>query len=311
VVNSILSWGLDVVREIQKTLGAGMLIPMQAITFFGSEAFAIAALPLLYWCVDRKKGARIGILVLFSAFMNLFVKFLFMQPRPYDFDPSVGLVREITPGLPSGHGQMSITFWGGMLTVLPRLAGIIALVLIPLFVGISRLYLGVHFPTDIFAAWGIGGLMLGLFYGFGPAVEALLHSWNLRLRIIAIAIVALAMNFLLPSDTLLAGAFFGSAVGFALASNNLRFDAGGSFANKAKRYFLGIAGTAILYFGPKLVLGDSFASQEALIRFIRYGFIGLWVSYGAPWCFLRLNLVGLEKEPEAEAERKRGYSLKV
>ncbi|HWP68745.1 MAG TPA: hypothetical protein VN437_05535, partial [Rectinemataceae bacterium] len=97
-----------------------------------------------------------------------------------------------------------------------------------------------------------------------------------------------------PSDTLLAGAFFGSAVGFALASKNLRFDAGGTLAKKAMRYFLGMLGTLVLYLGPKLILGDSFATQESLIRFIRYGFVGLWVSYGAPWCFFRLKLVDLE-----------------
>jgi len=282
-------------------LGPGMLVPMKAITFFGSEVFAIAALPLLYWCIDRKKGARIGILVLFSAFANLWIKLLFMQPRPYDFDPAVGLIRENTYGLPSGHGQMSITFWGSMLTVLPRLAGIIAFIVIPLFVGISRLYLGVHFPTDVLAAWGIGGLILALFYIIGPKLEALLHRWSLRLRLIAIAAIALAMNFLMPSDTLLAGAFFGSAVGFALASKNLRFDAGGSFAKKSLRYLLGIAGTLVLYLGPKLVMGDSPASQEALIRFLRYGFVGLWVAYGAPWCFLRLKLVSLEAGTNEEA----------
>jgi len=290
----VLSWGLDVIRDVQRILGPGMLVPMQAITFFGSEVFAIAALPLLYWCVDRKKGARIGILVLFSAFVNLWTKLLFMQPRPYDFDPSVGLARESTFGLPSGHGQMSITFWGSMLTVLPRLAGIAALIAVPLLVGLSRLYLGVHFPTDVFAAWGIGGLVLALFYGLGPKLEALLQRWNLRLRLITVAAIALAMNFLMPSDTLLAGAFFGSAVGFALASKNLRFDAGGSLAEKFLRYLLGIAGTLVLYLGPKFLIGDSPASQEALIRFLRYGCVGLWVAYGAPWCFLRLKLVRLE-----------------
>ena len=271
-----------------------MLVPMEVITFLGTEIFALAALPLIYWCVDRKKGARLGIVILFSAFLNLWVKILVNQPRPYDFEPSIGLAREPTTGFPSGHSQTSITFWGMMLTILPGPARIVAFIAIPLLVGLSRLYLGVHFPTDVLGGWLLGGLVLGLFYGFGAKIEAMMGKWSLRLKVIAVAIVALAMNLLMPSDTRLSGVFFGSGLGFALASGNLRFDAGGSLAKRILRYAAGLAGTLILYLGPKLLLGDTYSSQEALVNFLRYGLIGIWVAYGAPWCFLRLKLVVLE-----------------
>ena len=297
-MDPVLSWGLDFVHSVQGFLGPGMLAPMKVLTFLGSEVFAIAALPLIYWCVDRRKGARIGIIVLFSAFLNLWVKLLFRQPRPYDFDPAVGLARENTFGLPSGHSQMSITFWGSMLTVLPRLLGIIMLVALPVLVGISRVYLGVHFPTDVLGGWILGGTILIIFYALDARIEAFLHRLSVRARLIAISGVALLMNMAMPSDTLLSGAFFGSAVGFALANKNLRFDAGGDLNKRLLRYVLGIAGTSVIYFGPQLLLGDAPGSQENLIRFLRYGFIGLWVAYGAPWCFHKLGIVSLETNAE-------------
>jgi len=115
---------------------------------------------------------------------------------------------------------------------------------------------------------------------------------------VAISCVALLMNMVMPSDTLLSGAFFGSAAGFAMASKSLRFNAGGDLGKRMLRYFLGIACTAIIYLGPKMLLGDELGSQERLIRFLRYGFIGLWVAYGAPWCFHKLGLVSLEAAVE-------------
>ena len=306
-MNSTFAWGLNLIRGIQGFLGPGMLVPMKVITFFGTEIFALAALPLVYWCVDRKKGARLGLVTLLSAFLNLWVKMLFTQPRPYDFDPSVGLARESTPGFPSGHSQTSVTFWGMMLMILRGPWRIVAFVAIPLLVGFSRLYLGVHFPTDVLGGWLLGGLVLGLFYGFGGKIEALMAKWDLRSRIIAVAIVALGMNVLMRDDTRLSGVFFGSGVGFALASGNLRFDAGGDFAKRGLRYALGLAGTLILYLGPKALLGDMMASQRALINFLRYGLIGIWVAYGAPWCFIKLKLLSLERAPaENMAEDAKG-----
>lgn len=290
---------MTVVRKIQEILGPGMLVPMKAITFFGSEGFVLAVLPLIYWCVDRKKGARIGIVVLFSTFLNLFCKLLLKQPRPFDVDPAVGLASEETFGFPSAHSQTSVTFWGVMLTVLPRGIGIAAFLLVSFLVALSRLYLGVHFPTDILGGWILGGIVLGLYYGFGAKIEALLHRWNLRWRLIAVAALALAMNALMPTDTRLAGAFFGSAAGFALASWNLRFSVGGGLAQRGLRYLAGIAGLLAIYGLPRLVLDEATASS-ALVRFLRYGLVGLWASYGAPWCFLKLKLVVLESPAEAD-----------
>ncbi len=293
-MDALTAWGLEFVRATQDTLGRAFLLPMQAITLLGSELFALAALPLIYWCVDRKKGARIGILVLFSAFANLWVKTLFKLPRPYELDPSLELARENTSAFPSGHSQNSIAFWGAALTVLPKGIGLAAFIALPLLVGLSRIYLGVHFPVDVMAGWALGGFFVALFYGIGLRIEAALHNLESRFRMIIVAAVALAMNFLMPEDAMLGGAFLGSGIGFVLVSKNLRFEAKGRLADKAMRYVLGMAGAVVIYLGPKYLLGDSFPAQASLIRFLRYGLLGFWVSYGAPLVFLKLRLIGLE-----------------
>ena len=293
-MNPILNWGLDVVRGLQAALGHFFLIPMQMVTFLGSEIFVLAALPLLYWCVDRKKGARLAILVLLSAYLNLWAKSLFMQPRPYNFDPSVGLAADPTSAFPSGHSQTSITFWGGMLDILPRTIGIVAVIVVPLLVGVSRVYLGVHFPTDVLAGWALGALIVGIYRIFGRTIESLLSGARTQIQVLVAAAVALAMNAFLPGDTSLAGAFFGGGVGFIFTAKTARFSAGGRLSVRLLRYLVGMVGTALLYVVPKLLVGDSFPEQLALIRFLRYGIVGLWVAYGAPKVFLLLRLAEIE-----------------
>lgn len=293
-MESMLSWGLEVVRWVQNTLGPGMLKPMEMITFLGSEGFVLAMLPLIYWCIHRESGARIGIAVLFSSFLNFYVKEIFHQPRPYDLDPSVGFAKESSYGFPSGHSQTSLTFWGVALSILPRIAGILAFALIPMLVALSRIYLGVHFPTDVFGGWALGIVVLLIYYGLGGKVEAMLHHWNLRSRIILIAALTLVMNFLMPEDTRMAGAFFGSAAGFALASKHLRFSAKGTFLKKLLRYLFGLGTLLVIYILPKMLIKDDAISQLALVRFIRYGLVGVWAAIGAPWCFYKLKLVEME-----------------
>jgi len=289
----VLVWGLGVVEAVQKFFGPNALVPMQIISLLGSEYFVLAALPLLYWCVDHKKGAKIGVIVILSGFLNSWLKVLFMQPRPYDFKPELGLARETSPGLPSGHSQNSVTFWGSMLDMLSKALGWTLAIAVPLLVGVSRLYLGVHFPTDVFAGWAIGALIVFVAHISDRKLSSLWGKLEIRFQLMITAIIAIVMNFLLPSDTLLSGVFFGSVAGFVLAAKKLKFEVGGTAVQKVVRYLVGLATSALIYLLPKLILGDALASGDALVRFIRYALLGIWISYGAPWLFVQTKLMKL------------------
>lgn len=100
----------------------------------------------------------VGVVVL-----NQGMKLLFARARPALWPP---LIQETTYGFPSGHAMGSLVLYGYLSVVLayhfPTQARWIhaSAVLLVVLIGLSRLYLGVHYPTDIAAGYAVGGLWL-------------------------------------------------------------------------------------------------------------------------------------------------------
>jgi membrane-associated phospholipid phosphatase len=315
---AVYRWGIGVIQNIQLIKSPGLTGVIQFITALGTEAFYILAILLLFWCVDEKKGMRLGLLVILSGFVSGFFKVLFKHPRPYNLEPSVGLASETTFGFPSAHAQVSLCFWlpcaswfGLYLQGKGKngTAARIAAIGITLVIGFTRLYLGVHFPTDLLGGWLLGTLILGVYYKFSEPIAALLSRVGMRGRMIAAAAATLGMNALLPSERNLGALFLGFGAGYSLMLKHCPFSAhsgwDGSVQSVLKRlgrYILGLAGTALIYQTLRLILPGEASLFSGLPywgagspyyelgRFIRYGFIGLWAAAGAPWLFLRLGL---------------------
>lgn len=297
----VLEWGLDVIRAIQTIASPGLTVAMKILTTAGTEYFYLLFLPIIFWCVDEKGGARLGLVFIFSSFVNGWLKTAFGQPRPYDLDPALGMARETSHGLPSGHAQGSSTFWGMAAPMVRRPWGLVLAIALPLLISFTRLYLGVHFPTDVFLGLALGWGFALLSWGFGAKLETMIARWDIRVQILVAAALALGMNALHMEDTSMPGAFFGTAVGAAFLFRRPRFDASsGSLAKKAARFSLGGAIMAVIYVGGKLAFPGEGSPSYALWRFLRYGLIGVWISLGAPWLFLRLKLAD-RRDPERTA----------
>jgi membrane-associated phospholipid phosphatase len=303
--------GIELIQHIQSVQSPPLTLFIKFITALGTEYFYIPVILLIFWCVNEKKGASLGFIIIFSVFINGFFKELLKQPRPFSLEPSVGMVFEPSYGIPSGHAQLSLCFWlflafwpgGSRFGKRPALVIRLGAVLLILLIAFTRLYLGVHFPTDILAGWILGGLILGLWFVFRTGAAGLLDAGGLRGRMITTAAIALGMNALFPADHSLGGLFLGFSAGYALTLEYAPFNAAsGAFGVRCLRYALGIAGCALIYTVLRRTLPgeDSLFSTlpswgagspyYALGRFIRYGLLGLWVSAGAPRLFLRLRL---------------------
>jgi membrane-associated phospholipid phosphatase len=308
-MNTILSWGLELVRGFQGLASPALTIVMKGFSFMGTELGFLALVPIVYWCVDRRRGMRMGTLLLFATAINLRLKLLFAQPRPYDLDPSVGMAKEHTFGLPSNHAMTSAVLGGTAAPLFRRPLGLVIAVAFPLLVGLSRIYLGVHFPTDVLAGWAIGAAFVGLDAYLGDRVERFMAGLRDSIALAAVAAATICVNFLTQTETALSGTFFGFAGAAIYARKSAPFSAeSGGRGRKALRYLVGMASLAIVYALPKLLLSELEAGGPPLIRFLRYALVGAWASAGAPALFLKLGLA--EREPQSASENDESVSSK-
>ena len=307
-MEAILQWGLDWIRQIQ-TLAAipGLTLCMRAITSIGSAAAYMVLTPFVYWCVDEKKGLRLSVVLLISTWLNFALKIILNQPRPFfeAYDPSVGMATVSMGGLPSGHAQNSLVMWMIIASWKPisRLSGsahFCIAALLCLLISFSRVYLGVHFPTDIFGGWLIGGIILTVYFITGSQIQAFLESHSPRAALIASAAIAFAMNLYRPSEYLLipGGVILGLGIGCFLCRRYTNFNA--SLTNRTGmekhltllvRYVLGITAMVLLYVATgKAINGMRDSGNYHLYVFTRYVILAIWLSAGAPWVFCKLRL---------------------
>jgi membrane-associated phospholipid phosphatase len=292
-MEGIWEWGLELIRAVQSVHGPALDAIFKAITFLGEEDFFIILLPLLLWCVDFSFGARLAFFFLFSTIVNSGLKGLIAQPRPCDLDPEVKLhFYTGRYGLPSGHSQSSVVVWGAIASYIRKRWAWVVAVLLAALVGFSRVYLGVHFPTDVLAGWTLGAVLLAGYIFLVPHVEAWLKETSLIVRLALVVVIPLVLVLLFPSDDSLSamGVFLGAGVGIVLTGRLIPFDAGGPIWQRAVRLLLGAAVLLALRLGLKAIFPDEGETLYALMRFVRYALMGLWAGLGAPWMFVKLRL---------------------
>ena len=291
-MDPILEWGIEVIIAIQTIRSPALDVFFQGVTFLGDAEFYLLLAPIIIWSVNYRLGARLGILLLLSSSINEALKNLFMQPRPCEPRPDICVDQAEGYGIPSGHSQNAIVFWGVIAHWVSKAWAWVAAIILMLLIGLSRIYLGVHFPSDVIVGWAIGIVILGLYIVLGERVEKWLGGLSLALQILLALSLPVLLLVIQPNDVMvqITGAFAGIAVGVALGVRYLDFDAGGQFWKRAVRFLVGVAVVAAIYFGLRIIFPGDGETLYAVFRFIRYGLVGIWISLGAPWLFLRLGL---------------------
>lgn len=134
------------------------------ITNFGGAIFLSIATVTLFLVIKNKKiGLSIISNIVIITVLNQLLKRILQRPRPTEFR----IVEETGYSFPSGHSMVSMAFYGYLIYLIYRYIKnkyvkwilIIILSILICLIGISRIYLGVHYTSDV-----LGGFLLSISY---------------------------------------------------------------------------------------------------------------------------------------------------
>ena len=181
---TLLVVDLPLLNFVRQAVQPGLTPVVIALTQFGSGkviallTVAVAALLLWrrYWLDTLWLAINVALI---AGVGNYLIKFLFLRARP----GIEHLVTETHYSFPSGHAMGSLLFYGTLIVLLPRFIpqqqicrvcqGLLGLFI--LMIGLSRLYLGVHYPSDILGGFLLGGAWL---LGTYPTFAQLRFRWR-------------------------------------------------------------------------------------------------------------------------------------
>ena len=298
--------------------------PMRLISQLGSEPFFLLFISLLYWCVSPRLGVRVALILLLSTSLNYALKLAFASPRPQWYSTQVTVYEpETSFGMPSAHAQNAVAVWGEVAGWVKRSWFTGLAIGLMVVIGLSRIYLGVHFPTDVLVGWGLGLVVLWLFNRLTHPVMQKLQNQGFIIQMLLVLVTSLAL--LLPSLLMVglsgswdmpaawvqslqtsggtppeplsldvpvsaAGTWLGFGSGALWLNQRNPFHPKGKLWHRVAQYGVGIAIALIIWAGLDYLFPEGATVIAYSLRYLRYTLLGGWIAAGAPWLFRRLHL---------------------
>ena len=157
----------NILLFIQNMIRNPVLSPvMKAITHLGDHGIFWIVLTLLLLCFKRTRKigicAAMGLLMTFLI-NNMIIKNLVNRTRPYEVVEGLQILigKQVDSSFPSGHSGVAFGTAVAIALNAPKKYGI-PLIILALLISLSRLYVGVHYPSDVLAGILIGTLV-GIF----------------------------------------------------------------------------------------------------------------------------------------------------
>ena len=141
---------MDLILFLQQFDFPVVIYVFKGITLVGDPEFYFIALAVIYFFWRKEETLPLSILLLVSFFINIGLKEFYSISRPPE---ELFLITATGHGFPSGHAQVSIVLWN---YIAWRLQNFFWPTLFVLLIGMSRVYLGVHYFDQVLVGWLVG-----------------------------------------------------------------------------------------------------------------------------------------------------------
>ena len=246
--------------------------------FFLLISYLITDIPLvltlcfIYWCISKEKGIRMGFVLLNGMQINFIVKDIFKVKRPYELREDI-VNKDIKYGygysFPSNHSQISISFFLSLKKVFQNIKKMYPWYILVGFVGLSRIYLGVHSILDVVCGFILGWILVEVFY---KAIDYIMNSKRYYIAYIFAVLGVIGIVFFKDEDSLkILLLYLGFLTGFIIENRFIGYIPPKKTKNKIINYIMGIMGIVIVY---TLIHGP-----------LKYLLLGLFITLPAPYIF--------------------------
>lgn len=257
---------------------------------------------IIYWCINKKYGQKLLFTLIPNIVINTGIKEFVKAPRPIGTDGLESLRVSTATGysFPSGHTQTATTFWTSLIIIFRKKWIYILSSIMILGVGLSRLYLGVHWPIDVIFGWIFGILFTVLFSKIFDIVD---KNKNYKLLLLVL-IPFMIFIFIVKSESYIKmfGLLVGFVLGYIIEDKFIKFKTIDyykkqvNFSSKvdlnkdyivksAYRFVLGIFTLLLVYLILKYIM-----PEYIIFNFIRYLIVSLYAVAGVPALFKILKL---------------------
>ncbi|MBO5609243.1 MAG: phosphatase PAP2 family protein [Eubacterium sp.] len=165
-------WEVELMEWLQGFIGDFGAQVASVMSMLGEEVILVAMLGYIFWCYDKNLGRFIGMNILVGLIMCPMLKNVMLRRRPYIDNPSIKCLRPVASdapitdiasqgfSFPSAHTMNSTTSYLSIPVFTKNKKLLIPAIIIPIIVGVSRVMLGVHYPTDVLFGWIVGTIVV-------------------------------------------------------------------------------------------------------------------------------------------------------
>lgn len=251
---------------------------------------------IMYWCINKKYGQKLLFSLVGNITVNTGIKEFVKAPRPIGTEGLESLRVSTATGysFPSGHTQTATTFWMSLILIFRKKWIYILGTVMILGVGISRLYLGVHWPIDVIFGWIFGILFTLIFTKIFDIVD---KNKNYKLLLLTL-IPFIIFIFIVKSESYIKmlGLLVGFILGYIIEDKYVKFNTIDEYKKEDNsdlkiekkdyiiksvyRFLLGIFTLLGLFLVLQYIL-----PEYVLFKFIKYLVLVVYAVAGVPTLF--------------------------